>query len=180
MSKVWIPTSKQHELLFAELGRCVYVFQGIEARLKMMLPHLIPPGKDASLAGEDPSNWRLYLDSKNTLGPLIQKLKEHVDSSHPELLDRDWTQIVKYRNEVMHHYVEQPFSRLDTESKFYEALNFLRHRRETAVPLLLILQDICIGLIDRLESDGAHTESIKLQWRAPNNSFKPRPLRGSA
>jgi hypothetical protein len=162
MNEGWEPTAKQHELLFAELGRCLYVFQSIEARLKLMLPHMIPPGQEASLASEDASNLRLYLDSKTTLGPLIQKLKEHVETSHPELLDQAWTQIVKYRNEVMHHYVDQPFSRLDTESKFNEALEFLKHRRAAAVPLLLVLQDTCIAFMQELESDGSFAESTKV------------------
>lgn len=162
MSEQWEPTPEQHELLFAELGRCVYVFQAIEARLKIMLPHLIPPGQENSIASEDFSNWRLYLDSKTTLGPLIQKLKEHVESSHPELLDQAWTQIVKYRNEVMHHYVEQPFSRMDTEAKYNEALQYLRHRRTTAIPLLLILQDMCIIYMHELSSDQALVESTTI------------------
>ena len=159
MSKQWEPTPEQHERLFAELGRCVYVFQSIEARLKIMLPHLIPPGQENSLTSDDFSNWRLYLDSKTTLGPLIQKLKEHVESSHPELLDQAWTQIVTHRNEVVHHYVEQPFSRMDTEAKYNEALQFLRHRRTIAIPLLLILQELCIIYIHDLSSDQVFVES---------------------
>ena len=78
MSTDWAATSEQKEQLFAELGRCLYVFQAIEARLKLLLPHMVPPGKEVSLTSQDFSNWRFYLDSKTTLGPLIQKLKEHI------------------------------------------------------------------------------------------------------
>ena len=159
MSTDWTPTSEQHELLFSELGRCLYVFQAIEARLKMLLPHLVPPGLEASLASEDFFNWRFYLDSKTTLGPLIQKLKESVNSESPELLDEAWRKIVEYRNEVIHQYVQQPFSRLDTESKFNDAMAFLKLRRAAAVPLLLILQDMCIALMQGLATDGAFIES---------------------
>ena len=68
------PTSKQHDLLFAELGRCLYIFQIIEAMLKMLLPHMVAPGKETTLADEDFTNWRFFVDSKTTLGPLIQKV----------------------------------------------------------------------------------------------------------
>ncbi|HEX7768610.1 MAG TPA: hypothetical protein VF422_01125 [Dokdonella sp.] len=159
MSTDWVPTSEQQEQLFAELGRCLYAFQAIEARLKMLLPHMVPPGQESSLTSENFSNWRIYLDSKTTLGPLIQKLKEHVKSEHPDLLDQSWRQLVQYRNEIIHHYVEQPFSRLDTESKFKDAMLFLKHRRAAAVPLLVLLQETCIVLMQELAPDEVLAES---------------------
>lgn len=159
MSADWVPTSEQNEQLFAELGRCLYVFQAIEARLKILLPHLVPPGKEASLTSEDFSNWRFYLDSKTTLGPLIQKLKEHIESENPELLDQTWRQLVQHRNEVIHHYLEQPFCPLDTESKFFDAMTFLKCRRAAAAPMLAALQDMCVALMQGLTLDEAIVES---------------------
>ena len=158
MTSDWQPTQEQHDQIFAELGRCLYVFQSIEARLKLMLPHLIAPDQEESLASVDFSNWRIYLDSKTTLGPLIQKLKDHVSTSHPELIDAAWSQLVKHRNEVMHHFVEQPFARLDTESKFQEALAFLKHRRASAAHLLCMLQDLCLVFMRELAPDAAPEE----------------------
>jgi len=168
MSTDWIPTSEQHEQLFAELGRCLYVFQAIEARLKILLPHIAPPGQESSITSEDFSNWRIYFDSKTTLGPLIQKLKEHVVSENADLLDQWWRQLVQYRNEIIHHYVEQPFSRLDTELKFNDAMQFLKQRRAAAVPLLALLQDTCIVLLQELAPDEVSAESIghsSVIWR---------------
>jgi hypothetical protein len=159
MSANWAPTSEQNEQLFAELGRCLYVFQAIEARLKILLPHLVPPGQEASLTSADFSNWRFYLDSKTTLGPLIQKLKEHVASESPELLDQAWRQLVQHRNEVIHHYLEQSFSPLDTESKYLEAMTFLKRRRAAAAPMLIALQDMCVILMQGLASDAPFVES---------------------
>jgi len=159
MSTDWAATSEQKEQLFAELGRCLYVFQAIEARLKLLLPHMVPPGKEVSLTSQDFSNWRFYLDSKTTLGPLIQKLKEHIDSESPELLEQAWQQLVQYRNEIIHHYLEQPFSRLDTESKFEDATAFLKQRRAAAAPMLVMLQEMCVVLMQGLAPDDALVES---------------------
>ena len=158
MTSSWEPTQEQNNQIFAELGRCLFVFQSIEARLKMILPHLVAPGQEDSLASVDFSNWRIYLDSKTTLGPLVQKLKGHISTDHPELIDEAWSQLVKHRNEVMHHFVEQPFARMDTELKFEEALAFLRNRRASAIHLLCMLQDLCVVILQELAPDAAPKE----------------------
>lgn len=158
MGTDWAATSEQKEQLFAELGRCLYVFQAIESRLKLLLPHMVPPGQEGSLTSQDFSNWRFYLDSKATLGPLIQKLKEHTESENPELLDQAWRQLVQHRNEIVHHYLEQPFSRIDTESKLEEAMAFLKRRRAAAVPMLMMLQEMCLVLMQGLAPDDAFVE----------------------
>ena len=54
-----------------ELGRALYVFQAIEVRLKLLLPHMSRPGEQAPPGGEGWSGRMKYLESKEMLGPLV-------------------------------------------------------------------------------------------------------------
>lgn len=164
MSTGWQPTSEQHTQIFAELGRCLYVYQSIEVRLKLILPHLSAPGEEIQGSNEGFGNWKIFLSSKATLGPLMQRLKERVTTDDPELLFSAWTQLVIHRNEVIHHFLEQPFARVASEADFVDALNFLRHRRAAAVPLLEALQHLCGAFIDAIDLSAAFGESAELQW----------------
>lgn len=138
------------------------MYQSIEARLKLVLPHLVAPGEEAPTPNEGFGNWKIFLSSKTTLGPLMQRLKERVATEDPELLHSAWTQLVTHRNEVIHHFVEQPFAQLTSEADFADALRFLRHRRAAAVPLLEVLQRLCIAFIEALNLSTALDESVAL------------------
>ena len=150
MAKVWEPTPDQSDCLFAELGRCLYIYQAIEQRLKFLLPHLVVPGTESHAKGEGLANWRVFLDSKETLGPLMQRLKDRVTSEQHHLLDEAWTQLVAQRNEVVHHFVSQPFARIATEAELQEAMRYLHHRRVTAAPMLEMLQQACMSFAEVL------------------------------
>lgn len=132
----------------------MYVYQAIEVRLKYLLPHLVAPGEDTPAEGEGFANWRVFLDSKSTLGPLIQRLKERIETTEPELVESAWGQIVQYRNEIMHHFVEQPFARMQTDEEFTKAMKFLQVRRRAALPLLNALQDILFAFADIIRPGG--------------------------
>ncbi|HEY1059275.1 MAG TPA: hypothetical protein VGE55_11155 [Limnobacter sp.] len=146
---MWKPTSEQSEKLFAELGRCVFTYQAIELRLKFLLPHMIIPGTENHAKGEGIGDWRVYLDSKETMGMLMQRLKDR--SVLHDVLARDWTQLVEQRNEVVHHFLEQPFAKLESEAAFNEAIRFLQDRRTFASTLLNTLQAICVAFSYSLE-----------------------------
>jgi hypothetical protein len=150
MTNVWAPTSDQSDRLFAELGRCLYLYQAIEQRLKFLLPHLVVPGTETHAKGEGFANWRVFLNSKETLGLLMQRLKDRTTSDQRHLLDEAWTQIVAHRNEVVHHFVSQPFSRIATEAELQEAMRFLHHRRVVAAPMLEMLQQLCMAFAEVL------------------------------
>ncbi|RYX80073.1 hypothetical protein EON83_30190 [bacterium] len=148
MTETWRPTPGQLDLLFTELGRCLYLYQSIEQRLKFLLPHLVVPGTETHAKGEGFANWRVFIDSKETMGPLMQRLKDRVTSDQRDLIDETWTQIVTHRNEVVHHFVSQPFARLATEVELQEAMRY--QRRVVAAPMLEMLQQLCMSFAEAL------------------------------
>lgn len=153
MPDKWSPTSEQVNRLLAELGRCLFIYQSIEAGLKRLLPHLIAPGEDAPATNEGIANWRVFLDSKETMGPLMQRFKDRVTTTQRDLLDSAWAKIVTHRNEVVHHFVEQPFSRFATEEEFLEAMRYLHERCTLAIPLLEIVQGALRAFVEGLTTE---------------------------
>jgi hypothetical protein len=139
MSDNWKPTQEQLDHLFAELGRCLYLYQSIELSLKAILPYLLEPGASTHAPNEGFSNRRVYLDSKETLGPLIQRLKERISTDQREFFEEEMSLVVTHRNEVIHHFASQPFSRIKSENEFNQALSFLHSRRMHASPTLEML-----------------------------------------
>jgi hypothetical protein len=149
MSSRWESTSDERKALFAELGLCLYLYQKIEVHLKLLLPHMVHP--KATTRGETSNNWRELLDSKQTLGPLIRLLVERVEAGNQAVLEQSWRTLVEERNEVVHHFAEQPFAKCDTEASYQEALAFLRLRRQHAMAMLEPLQQLAAGLSNALK-----------------------------
>lgn len=159
---MWAPTPEQSDRLFAELGRCLFLYQSIEQRLKFLLPHLVVPGTETHAKGEGFANWRVFIDSKETMGPLIQRLKDRVTSEQPDLLDETWTQIVAHRNEIVHHFVSQPFARIAAESELEEAMRYLHQRRTFATPMVEMLQQLCMSFAEALVSTEFQSDTTPL------------------
>ena len=73
------------------IGRCLLIYQRIELYLKYLLPHVASPDE----AGRNTfTQWRSLLDSKTTLGPLVERLRESVRSSDPKGFDRYISKLV--------------------------------------------------------------------------------------
>lgn len=152
MPNHWEPSPDQRTKLFYALGLCLFVYQSIELRLKFLLPHLVVPGTDTHAPGEGFANWKVFLDSKKTLGPLIQHLKERVASKEKESLERTWTELVEQRNDVIHHFASKPFARLSSQEEFDEAMQFLQQRHQFAAPILSMLQQFSESFLAALQS----------------------------
>ena len=150
VSIAWKPTRRQIERLFAELGLCLHVYQSIELRLKVLLPHLVVTGTDTTAPGEGSDNWRVWLDSKQTLGLLVRRLHERATHDQPELVAEMWRTVVDDRNQVVHHFAEQPFARMSSRNECRQAFEFLRERRLRALPLLDQLQAVADGFVTML------------------------------
>ncbi|RYH55570.1 MAG: hypothetical protein EON54_12580 [Alcaligenaceae bacterium] len=129
------------QILFAELGVCVHIYQRIEVLLKVLLPHLIVPGTDVHAPGEGFENWRVLLDSKKTLGELVRLFGQRVESANAQAFEDAWRRLVDERNEVVHHFAEQSFSRLETKAQYRSAVLFLKTRREAAIPVFEMLDE---------------------------------------
>lgn len=128
------------ELVFVALGRCLLLYQLVERHLKYLLPHVTPIGSEIPSNGEGISNWRVFLDSPTTLGPLVTKLAERNRSSTAQITADHLAALVRYRNELVHHFFDQPFSRMESESDYEAALHFINERHRAAMPFLEFLE----------------------------------------
>lgn len=150
------PTADQLQHLFAELGRCLYLYQSIEYGLKVVLPHMVPPGDALRVTEGSSMDWRHLLDSKTTLGPLVQLLKERIESDSNLVFEEALRQLVEHRNEIIHHFVAQPFGHCRTKSEIEEAMQFLKVRRQFAAPIFTIVQQLTAGFIKMLDEIDAN------------------------
>jgi hypothetical protein len=145
------PTPDQLQQLFAELGRCLYLYQSIEHGLKLVLPHMLPSEEALQATDDNLMNWRSLLDSKKTLGLLVQLLKERIESDNKHRFEDDLRQLVEYRNEIVHLFLAQPFGNLRTESQFAEAMQYLKTRRQFAIPMFRMVQQLSVTFVKILD-----------------------------
>ena len=93
------------------MGRAVTVYQQIELQLKALLPHLVGPQREE---GDPFTEWTRLLNSKTTLGPLMARLNASVQSGDPARFEHYLSELVRHRNDLLHHFYELPFSRMQT------------------------------------------------------------------
>jgi hypothetical protein len=114
------------------LGRCLVVYQRIEVCLKYLLPHVIDPNHTP---GETLAEWRSLLNSKRPLGPLVERLRESVQTSDPIGFEHYVGEVVAHRNELIHHFYQLPFGRMSSVEECEAALTHVLRRTEFALPL---------------------------------------------
>lgn len=137
-----MPAAINSDSLFLELGKALYVFQAIEARIKFVLPHLSLPDTGEPPADEGWTGRNKYLESKEMLGNLIKFLQQRVSVDDPEHLEAEFRALVLGRNEVVHQFVLQPFARCESAEELERSIEFVRSRRTRALPLLAILDHL--------------------------------------
>ena len=137
--------------LLLELGRALYVFQAIEARIKVLLPHLTIPGTDETPYDEGWNGRRKYLDSKEMLGNLVRLLQERISVDDPATLEQEWRTMVQCRNDVVHNFVLQEFARCATLEQLEQSIEYVRTRRVRALPLLQMLDTMLRGFLSALQ-----------------------------
>ena len=145
------PSHDQLNQFFAELGRCLYLYQQIEYSLKIVLPHMAPAAIATEGAKDELLNWNDLLDSKTTLGQLVKLLRERIESDNKVLLEESWRQLVEHRNELVHLVLAQPFGHLRNQQEVAEAMQFLKGRLQFAVAMLEIVKQFMAVLIDILD-----------------------------
>ncbi|HHK4695499.1 TPA: hypothetical protein ACQTZN_006800, partial [Pseudomonas aeruginosa] len=149
--------------LFVELGRATYVFQAMEARIKLLLPFLSVPGKDEPPPDEGWDNWRKYLDSKEMLGNLVRLFQERVASEDPAFVEKEWRSIVQCRNDVIHHFALQPFARCSTQEELHQSIAYIRERRLRATPMLKLLEILLHGLVAAMQAPANHEGELHVE-----------------
>lgn len=114
------------------IGHCLVLYQRIEVYLKYLLPHVVAPNETPT---DTFAQWRNLLDSKSTLGPLVERLRESIRSSDPKGISHYLGELVDQRNEFVHHFSRMPFARLTTLEDCDAALAHLGARIRFALPL---------------------------------------------
>jgi hypothetical protein len=130
-----------------ELGRTLYFFQSIEARLKLLLPYLVPRGTKAPAPEEVWRDRRKYLDSKEMLGNLVRLFAERVSGDDLDWFEAELQQVVQCRNDVVHNFVLQSFASCRTPEDRRRAFDYLRSRRFRAQPLFELLDSLLQGFL---------------------------------
>lgn len=159
------------ETLFLELGKALYVFQAIEARLKMVLPHLVVRGRDEPPEDEGWNGRRKYLDSKEMLGTLIKLFQQRLSVDQPARIEAEWREVIQGRNDVVHNFVLQPFASCTTAEDLKKSLEYVRIRRLRALPLLQMLDFLAQGFLAVLQLPPGYEGEVPIQlpeWWAPS------------
>lgn len=139
--------------LFAELGRCLVLYQGIERSLKLLLPHM-RAGRPPVKAGVT-LEWRSFFASKKSLGELVEMLERRLVSDDPASLKASLRTLAKQRNEVVHRFYEQPFAQLGTKDDFQQAMAFFVQRRQLAAEWSDLLKDLLVQFHAAINDSGA-------------------------
>jgi hypothetical protein len=154
------PTNRDLETeskrVMERVGHCLIIYQRIEVYLKYLLPHVVSHDETPT---DTFAGWRSLLDSKSTLGPLVERLRESVRSSDLKGLSHYLSELVEQRNELIHHFSRLPFARLSTREECDAALDHLSTRVRFALSLHEALdgalRQFCDQLVDwKLQSEG--------------------------
>ena len=129
------------------VGRCLIVYQRIELCLKYLLPHVVGPNHTPA---ETLAQWRILLNSKTTLGPLMERLRESVRASDPMGFEHYVSKVVAQRNELIHHFCQLPFGRMNSVEECEAALAHISRHIEFALPLYHGLQGMLSQFRDAL------------------------------
>jgi hypothetical protein len=137
------------------MGRSLRVYQQIELQLKVLLPHMVGPGREMD---DSFAEWTSLLHSKTTLGQLVKRLDASVQSSDPEGFRHYLGKLVRHRNELIHHFYELPFGWIRTAQECDAALTHLNQRIQFALAfhqsMRGLLAQFLIVLADSILADG--------------------------
>lgn len=124
----------------AAVGQSMILYQHLELMLKSLLPFIRTQHQSAQ--GDPFSEMKELLQSKNTMGLLIERLKTSMETTNPEEFGNYLKQVVDNRNELVHAFLRMEFGRLETEQARSQAFSYLKDRYEFAVPLLQMLREL--------------------------------------
>ena len=142
--------------VFFSIGQSVYLYQNIEVLLKTLLPHLRP--KDGITSDDPFAEMNRLLTSRETLGPLMERLKEATEVDHPEGFANYLEQIVRNRNELVHTFLRLAFGNLSSTTSCDEALAYLESRRAYALPLMHLLREMLSKFVELLADCDVNAE----------------------
>jgi hypothetical protein len=117
---------KKLKKVFEGLGMCLSNYQQIERCLKFVVPHMVAPGevKDAIPYAD----WPSLFQSKKTLGQLVAALSNCSNEPDGETFFGQIYNLVEERNELVHHFYDQPFGKFEQKEDFEAAISYIRER----------------------------------------------------
>jgi len=137
------------------VGHCLIIYQRIEISLKYLLPYTDIPNKTPT---DTFAQWKSLLDSRRTLGPLIEDLREAVSASDLKGFGQYLSELVEQRNDFVHHFSRLPFGRLRTLEECDAAFAHLNSRIQFALPFHEALEDMLRQFRDQLMDWKLHRE----------------------
>ena len=139
------------------IGRCIATYQRIEILLKFLLPHIADPARDIDV--QPIPHWRSLLDSKQTLGPLVARFADQLNSDNPQGFANYLDKLVNQRNELVHDFFNTPIGQARTDAEVEDAIVHLRSLMNFAAPFLRALEDATKQFAAALETSIAADES---------------------
>ena len=131
------PLEPLRHQVHAGIGQLLLTYQHLELMLKALLPHLHASGQ--AMPEDAQRTIDNLLDSKQTMGLLVAKLRRSLDIADPEGFETYLAQITANRNELVHKFTLLDFGGLDSEAKCQAAIEYLNARHEFALPLRGVL-----------------------------------------
>lgn len=143
-------TDAIHNVLLA-IGKSVLQYQQIELQLKTLLPFVDPANDNPST---DPFlEMEILLKSRETMGPLLKRLRQSIRDDDPRDFGRHLSRILKNRNELIHEFTRLPFGGLKTVDECKEALSHLAKQKEQAAPIIDMLRLVSFEFIKHLDDE---------------------------
>lgn len=135
--------------VFVLVGQNVLLYQHIETYLKLLLPHMTRT--DGETSSDAFLEMKSLLESKSTMGPLVEQLKQSIQSSHPEEFASYVEAVVTNRNELTHGFLRLPFARLDNATACESAVQYLTSKHQFALPLFQSLRLLLATFVELLD-----------------------------
>jgi len=137
--------------VFHAMGRSMFMYQRIEQSLKLLLPYIV---KDGEKIPENPyRDMKELLASKNTMGPLFERLKKSIEAPDSESVNAYLERVVANRNELIHSFSKLSFGSLATIEICEEALAYIKGKHLYAVPLHQIIDQFLQVFVKSLEDE---------------------------
>lgn len=168
----------EHERLVREvassIGLCLLLYQDIEIVLKTLVPHMVRPEHKHRPLGKSSTAVDLFA-SKETLGPLFETFKKHLEVDQAENFNAYLSSVADHRNELVHGFRLRSEGWLRTEQECRIALALLDERHRFASHLQAIVNahlQALVAIWDAQPEDAATDPST--------STSKPRKCSGTS
>lgn len=107
------------------------------------------PGNQQAM--QSMQGWRVLLDSKETLGSLMRRYVDNVNSEDPSAFASYLEQLVSQRNELVHHFFSLPIGKIETDAELELAIEHIRGLLKFASPFAKALREIVVQFAAAIE-----------------------------